>query len=300
MQIVVTGASGFVGTAVCAALQAAGDTVIRLVRTEPKGPGEVRWDPRSNTLDHAALQGLGPMDAAIHLAGENVGGGRWTPERKALILDSRRQGTELLARELARLEPRPSVLLSASAIGYYGYRGEETLDDDSSLGSGFLAEVCRDWEAAADPAREAGIRVVHPRLGVVLDPHGGPLVKMLLPFRLGVGGPLGGGAQWMSWISLADTVGALRHALATPTLAGPVNYVSPNPVRNRELAAALGRVLHRPAFLPAPAPILRLLLGEMAEMALEGARVIPQRLLASGYTFRHPDLEPALQEMLNG
>lgn len=297
MKVLVTGASGFVGTALCAALEAAGDTVIRLVRAEPRGPAELRWNPAAGTIDTAALHSVVPLDAVIHLAGENVGAGRWTPERKARILESRRTSTRLLADTLAGLEPKPAVLLSASATGYYGDRGEEVLEEASTPGNDFLAQVCQEWESAAEPARAAGIRVVHPRIGIVLSAEGGPLEKMLPPFRFGLGGPLGSGRQWLGWITREDVVGALQHALTTSTLSGPVNFVAPNPVRNVEFAGALGKALHRPALLPVPAFALRLLLGEVADAILASQRIVPRRLLESGYPFRHPDLGPAFQQM---
>jgi uncharacterized protein (TIGR01777 family) len=243
--------------------------------------------------------GLEDMDAVVHLAGENIASGRWTAERKRRIRDSRVRGTRLLADSLARLKEPPKVLVCASAIGYYGNRPEETVNEDSSSGSGFLPEVCREWEKATKPAEESGIRVVGTRFGIVLSPSGGALAKMLLPFRLGAGGKIGSGQQYMSWISLDDAIGAIDHALVTESLAGAVNVVAPRPVTNSEFTKTLGQVLRRPTLFPMPAIAARLLLGEMAEeLLLASIRVEPARLLATGYKFRHPDLEGALRQLL--
>ncbi len=296
MTILVTGASGLIGSALIPVLTREGHRVIRLVRAEPK-PGEaaIRWDPEAGTLEMAGLTGL---DAVVHLAGENIAG-RWTAGKKARIRDSRVKGTRLLSESLARLPEPPNVLVCASATGYYGDRGEEILHEESAPGSGFLAEVCREWEAAADLAVQRGIRVVHLRFGLVLSPKGGALAKMLLPFRLGVGGIVGRGSQYWSWIALDDAVSAIHHALFTDTLRGPVNAVAPHPVTNREFTKTLGRVLGRPTPFPMPAFAARLAFGEMADaLLLASARVEPAKLLATGYRFRHPELEGALRHLL--
>jgi uncharacterized protein len=297
-HIVVTGAGGLIGTALIRHLMPDRDhRITRLVR-HPAGPGEVTWDPVKGRLDPAALEGI---DAVVHLAGENVGS-RWTAARKRRIRQSRVDGTRLLAETIARLRRPPKVLISASAVGIYGSRGNDTLTEASGLGgsdSGFLSSVCREWEAAADPARAAGVRVVHPRFGVVLSPAGGALKMMLLPFRLGLGGPIGPGTQWLSWISIDDAVGVIHHGLKTDRLRGPVNATTPNPVTNHEFTRTLGRVLRRPTSFRVPAAALRLALGEMAEETLlASARVLPAELLRSGYPFRHVDLEGALRHVL--
>ena len=298
--VAVTGASGLVGSALVPALTSTGHRVLRLVRGAGGAPaaGEpiARWDPESGALEASALAGV---DALVHLAGESVASGRWTESKKRRIRSSRVDATRRLAGALARLERPPRVLVTASAVGYYGDRGSELLREESAPGAGFLAEVCREWEAATEPAAHAGIRVVRLRIGMALSRRGGALATMLTPFRLGAGGPVGGGAQWVSWIALDDLVRAIRHALTTDTLAGPVNAVAPEPVTNRELARTLGRVLGRPALLPLPAVALRLLFGQMAdELLLASARVEPARLRATGFTFRHATLEGALRHEL--
>lgn len=264
------------------------------MRGVPAGPDEYRWDPSAGDVEPAALEGL---DAVVHLAGETVAG-RWTDDKKERILRSRVDGTRTLSEALAGLERPPRVLVTASAIGYYGDRGDEQLTEESSSGDGFLAEVVREWEAASRPAEEAGIRVVRLRFGIVLSPAGGALETMLTPFRLGVAGKLGSGRQWMSWISIDDVVGAIRHALVADELAGVANTVAPNPVTNAEFTKTLGRVLGRPTLLPVPGAALRLALGEFSQEALSSTRVVPRRLLESGYEFRHPDLEQALRHVL--
>jgi uncharacterized protein len=296
LRVAVSGASGFIGGALVRHLTTKGHRVRALVR-RPPGPEEIGWDPVAGRLDPNDLEGL---DAVVHLAGENIGV-RWTRNRKAKIRNSRIQGTRLLSEALARTHRHPQVLVSGSALGIYGDRGDETLTENSALGPSddFLAGVVQEWENAADPARTAGIRVVHPRFGLVLSPDGGALGKMLLPFRLGLGGRLGDGSQWMSWISLDDAAGALVHVLLNPGLSGPVNVTAPAPVRNRDFTRTLGRALSRPTPFPVPALALRLALGEMADSTLlASARMLPERLLASGYRFAHPDLETALRHVL--
>lgn len=295
LRIAVTGASGFLGKALVATLERDGHTVLRLVRRPPRA-GESQWDPVAGTIDPAALDGV---DAVAHLAGESIASGRWTPARRRAIRDSRILGTRLLASTLAALPRRPATFVSASAIGVYGNQGDEVLEESHAPGAGFLAEVGREWEAATDAAARAGIRVALPRLGIVLALHGGALAKMLPPFRLGLGGPLGSGRQWMSWLTLDDAVGVFVAALTRPELRGPINAVAPNPVRNAEFTRALARAVHRPAFVPVPAPVLAVLFGEMArETLLVSQRVVPARLHAAGFTFRDPELLPALQRLL--
>ena len=294
-----TGSSGLVGNALRSFLTTGGHEVVRLVRRErgrtPASDSRV-WDPLFDVIDLSHFDGV---DAVVHLAGENIASGRWTSARKARIRESRVRGTRLLSESLATLGVKPKVLLSASAVGFYGDRGAETLDEASSQGSGFLASVCRDWERATEPAERAGIRVVHLRIGIVLTPKGGALRRMLPPFRLGLGGRIGSGDQFMSWITLDEIAAVVLHALATEALDGPVNAVSPSPVMNRELTSTLGRVLKRPALLPVPAFAMRAALGEMAnELLLSSARVAPKKLLESGFRFRHPDLEGALRHLL--
>jgi len=298
MKVAVTGSSGLVGSALVPQITAGGHQVVRLVRSQGARPGEIPWNPEAGTLDRAALEGFG---AIIHLAGESIAGGRWTEAKKKRIRDSRVGSTRLLATTIAGLSRPPQVLVCASAIGCYGDRGDELLREDSPPGDDFLAGVCRAWEGAAEPAARKGVRVVHQRFGMILSPKGGALAKMLLPYRLGAGGPIGTGRQHVSWITLDDVLGVIGHALAAGTLSGPVNTVSPHPVTNREFARALGRVLRRPAILPMPAFAARLVFGEMADaLLLSSQRVEPARLIASGYRFLYPDLEPALRHLLGG
>ena len=297
MKILISGSSGLIGSALAPFLSAQGDTIVRLARSKtPPAGGEILWDPEAGTIDRGRLEGF---DAVVHLAGESIAGGRWTPERKARIRDSRVKGTRLLATVLAGLERRPRVLVCASAMGYYGDRGDEVLREDSPPGTGFLAEACRAWEQAADPAREQGIRVVSLRTGLVLAAAGGALPKMLQPFKLGVGGVIGSGRQYWSWITLDDEVAVIHHVLVNESLAGPVNVVVPRALTNREFTRALGRVLSRPTLFPLPAFAARLALGEMAgELLLASQRLEPARLIASGYKYRYPELEPALRHVL--
>ena len=298
MKVLISGSTGLIGSALVSLLTNEGHDVVRLVRSAPKSDGsEVHWDPESGRIDNAGLEG---MDAVVHLAGENIGAGRWTRDRKARIFDSRVKGTRLLCESLANLVQPPKVLVSASAIGYYGDRDEEILNEGSISGFGFLAEVCIEWEIATEPLAQTEIRVVNLRMGIVLSLEGGPLEKMLPPFKMGVGGILGNGRQYMSWISLDDAVGGIHHALVTDSLQGPVNNVAPHPVTNREFTKTLGRVLRRPTLFPLPSFGLRLMFGEeMAnELFLSSTRVEPVRLLETGYAFQHPELESALRHVL--
>lgn len=290
MKILVTGASGLVGSALGPALEAAGHAVVRLSRSGP-----VSWNPAGRSIDGAALDGI---DAVVHLAGESVAG-RWTAAKKERILASRRDGTRFLAETLAALPQRPQVLVAASATGFYGDRHAELLTEQSPAGTGFLAEVAQEWEAATGPAAAAGIRVVTVRTGIVLARRGGALPALLTPFRLGLGGPIGGGRQWWSWLSLPDLVAIYERALADEGLSGPVNAVAPGAVTNREFTRTLGKVLGRPALLPLPAPAVKLLLGELGEgMLLAGAHVQPAALTAAGFVFRFPELGDALRAEL--
>jgi uncharacterized protein (TIGR01777 family) len=296
MKVVVSGASGLLGSALVPALEAAGHDVQRLVRREPRGPSEVAWDPAAGTIDVAALAGI---DGAVNLSGANLNR-RWTAARKHEIRDSRVSSTSLLARTLAELEPRPRVFVSAGGCGIYGNRGDEVLTEESELGTGFLADVGRAWEAAAEPARAAGLRVVNFRQGMVLTRDGGALRQMLLPFRLGVGGRVASGRQWWSWVSLDDLVAAYLFVLEGE-LAGPVNLASPNPATNTAFTKALGRALHRPTVLPVPAFTIKVLYGERGEaVVLEGQRTLPARLLAAGFTFGFQEIDAALEHTLAG
>lgn len=296
MKVAITGASGLVGRALAPSLTKGGHEVIRLVRRAPRAADEVRWDPERGEIDLARLEGI---DAFVHLAGENIAGGRWTDRRKTRLRASRVPATRLLADALVRMNVKPKVLVSASAIGYYGDHGDEWVSEATAPADDFLGRLSRDWEDAAAPAAQAGVRVIHPRTGIVLSPAGGALGKMLLPFRMGLGGVLGSGRQYMSWIAIDDLVDAIRHALVTENLSGPVNAVAPTPVTNAEFTRTLGHVLGRPTVAPVPAFALRLALGEMADATLlSSTRVRPERLLASGYRFRFPELEPALRHLL--
>jgi uncharacterized protein (TIGR01777 family) len=300
MRILVTGASGFVGRALCQALAARGDRLVVLLRQPgsagglPPGTERVQWDAMTGPPPERALAGV---DAIVHLAGETVSQ-RWTVERKRRIRDSRVLGTRHLIDAVEHRSDRPRTLVNASAIGIYGDRGDETLAEGSPPGNGFLAELCAAWEAEARRAEGLGLRVACLRLGVVLGREGGALPRMLPPFKVGLGGPIGGGEQWMSWIHRDDVVGLVLHALEVASVTGALNATAPEPVRNRDFATTLGRVLSRPAVLPVPAPVLRLVFGEMASVLLGSQRALPERTQASGFRFHHPSLEAALRDIL--
>lgn len=297
MRVLVTGSSGLIGRELVAELGRQGHQTSRLVRRPAATAGEATWDPSAGTIEPAELEG---HDAAVHLAGAGIGDHKWSEGHKRAVLDSRVQGTGLLARTLAGLDQPPTVLISGSAVGYYGYESDQPMTEASPKGRGFLADVVAAWEEAAAPAAEAGIRTVRIRSGVVLTATGGALKKQLLPFELGAGGRLGGGEQWLSWISLDDEVAAIIHLLTAEAAQGPVNVTSPQPVTNKEFTATLGRVLKRPTFMPVPTPALHALFGkEMTkEMLLGGQKVLPAKLQESGYTFAHPSLEEALRHTL--
>ena len=296
MKIVISGASGLIGTQLVAKLSTSGHEVVRLVRRSPKS-GEIQWNPKSGTLDAAALEGV---DAVIHLSGAGIGDKRWTSNYRKEILDSRTATTALLAKTIASLSRKPSVFLSGSAIGICGARNDEQLTEVSTYGTGFLAEVCEQWEAAAKPAVDAGIRTVYLRTGIVLTPKGGALKKLLPLFKLGVGGKFGNGKQWQSWISIDDEIGAIEHLL-TANVSGAVNLTAPNPVTNAEFTKVLASVLKRPAIVPVPTFAPKILLGgELADALLfTGQRVIPAALNASGYMFKHTTLESAFRSLLS-
>ncbi|MBI3934118.1 MAG: TIGR01777 family protein [Acidobacteria bacterium] len=298
MDIAITGSTGLIGEALIAMLTGAGHRVARVVRREPlPDSGDIFWDPEKAYVDTIRLDG---HDAVVHLAGESIAE-RWSPGKKVRIHASRVRGTQLIAEAVRQVTQPPQVLVSASAIGYYGDRGAEILREESAPGTGYLSEVCRDWEAATEVASRAGIRVVHLRIGIVLSAKGGALAKMLLPFRMGAGGKIGSGKQIMSWIALDDLVGAILHAIAIPSIQGAVNAVAPNPVTNLEFTKTLGKVLSRPTVAPLPAFAVKLLFGEMGKaLLLSSQRVEPARLMGSGFTFRYPGLEEALRHALSG
>ena len=297
MRVLVSGSTGLIGSELTSHLARKGVEIGRLVRAKSSSPdSQILWNPVARVIDLKGLQGF---DAVVHLAGDPIAQGRWTPEKKARIRDSRVKGTRFLAESVARLSKPPKAFLCASAIGFYGNRGDETLTEESSPGTGFLPEVGQQWEQACQPAAQANIRIVHLRFGIVLSSKGGALKMMLPPFQFGLGGRLGSGKQWMSWVSLPDVAGAISHALGNESLRGPVNVVSPNPVTNLQFTESLGRAIHRPTVFPVPAFAVRLLFGEMGdELLLGSTRVEPKRLKGTGYRFRHPELEPALRDLL--
>lgn len=295
MRIAVTGASGFLGSALVPALRADGHDVVRLVRRAAQASDEVTWDPGAHEVDMAALAGV---EAVIHLAGVNVGGRRWSPAYRQQILASRVDGTTTISEAICRLDPRPAVLLSASAVGYYGDTGDRVVDESDGAGGGFLADVVRQWEASTAAAETAGVRVVHLRSGIVLARGGGALKPILPIFRLGIGGRLGSGRQYVSWISLPDELAAIRFLLETESVSGPVNLTAPDAVTNLEYTKAIGRALHRPTVVPVPPVALRLALDGFADEVLAGQRVRPRRLAEAGFQFAHPDIDTALQAVL--
>ena len=294
-RIAITGGTGLVGAELAAFLTAAGHEVHTITRS-PKQPSDIRWNPARGEIE---MEKIAACDAIVHLAGESIFG-RWTENKKRKIRESRLQGTRLLCESLAKSQPRPRTLVSASAVGYYGDRGDEILTETSPPGDNFLAQVCQEWEAACDPAREAGIRVVHPRIGPVLSPRGGMLATILPLFKLGLGGRVGDGRQWLSWIGIDDLVEILHETIIDDSLTGPINATAPHPVTNSEFTAALGKVLGRPTLLPAPKFGVKLVLGGDAakELALVSVRARPDRLLERGHEFRHPELEAALRFLL--
>jgi uncharacterized protein (TIGR01777 family) len=297
MRVLISGATGLVGKALSRSLAGDGHEALRLTRRDPEGPSDIPWDPEAGVVD---LSAAGALDAVVHLAGENIAAGRWSDDRKARIRDSRVDGTAVLAEAVGALPSAPRAFVSASAVGYYGDRGDEKLTENSPPGSGFLPDTCVAWEAAAGAAAVGGARIVHVRIGLVLSAEGGALARMRLPFLLGLGGRLGSGDQFMSWIAIQDLVRVFRLAIERDTLSGPVNAVAPAPATNREFTRALGRVLHRPAVLPVPSPALRLLLGEMADaLLLSSTRAIPKRLEEAGFRFEFPDLTAALSAQLS-
>ena len=296
MKILISGSHGFIGSAVHRSLSQQGHSLLRLIRlTQIAKSDEVFWNLPDNYIDHSKLTNL---DAVIHLAGENLFG-RWNEKKKQAIHDSRVKGTAFLAKTLAAMEHKPKVLICASAIGYYGNRGEDECIETIEAGDSFLSTVCCQWEQSARPASEAGVRVVNLRFGVVLGKEGGSLAKMLPAFKMGMGGPLGNGQQWVSWVSIVDAVRAIEFAIEHETLQGPVNVVSPHPVRNKEFAHAVGHALHRPEVVPVPKRMLKFMFGEMAdETVLASTKVLPQKLQTEDFQFQHPDLNTALEAIL--
>lgn len=296
MRILISGSHGLVGKALIKGLEADGHDIYRLVRYAPHSDKEIEWSPDRYSIAISRIEGF---DAVFHLAGESIASGRWNDEKKRKIRESRTKGTKLLADALANLSAPPKALISASAIGYYGDRGDELLTETSAPGNDFLAGVCVEWEKATEHAREKGVRVVNTRFGIILDKEGGALAKMLTPFRMGIGGRIGDGKQWMSWIALDDVIGALQFSLTNESMNSPVNFVAPNPVRNAEFTKTLGSVLSRPTIFPIPEFGVRLAFGEMADaLLLSSQKVEPQKLEASGFQFRYPHLEQALKTIL--
>ena len=297
MKVVVAGSSGLIGAALIRRLKDDGQDVIRLVRRAPNAEGEVQWDPNGGSIDAGALEGV---EAVVHLGGVSIAGRRWNAAHKQEIRESRVESTRLLSEALAEANPSPTTFLCASALGFYGDKGDEVLTENSRQGSGYLAEVTAEWEDATSRASDAGVRVCNMRIGVVLSAAGEMPQSMLAPFKLGLGGKLGSGKQYMSWIHLDDVVGAFVHALHTPSIGGPVNVSAPNPVTNAEFTKALARVLSRPALFAVPGFALRLAMGEMAQFALASSRLYPLKILQSGYKFKWGEIEPALRDILDG
>ncbi|MFD8382775.1 TIGR01777 family oxidoreductase [Streptomyces sp. NPDC059679] len=295
MRIAITGSSGLIGTALVRSLRADGHQVVRLVRRAPRAEDEVQWDPKRQWVDS---QGLVGCDAVVHLAGAGIGDRRWTDAYKKELRDSRVLGTTAVAEAVASLDAPPRVLVSASAVGFYGDTGGRVVDESAPPGDGFLADLCQQWEEATAPAQEAGVRTVFARTGLVVSAEGGAWGRLFPLFRFGLGGRMGSGRQYWSFIALDDHIAALRHILATDELVGPVNLTAPEPITNREVTAAMGRVLGRPTLLSVPAPALRLALGELSSDVLGSVRAVPRRLLDSGFSFTHPEIEQALRAAL--
>lgn len=296
MRLLLSGSHGLVGKVLITRLEADSHEIFRLVRHAPSSESEIEWSPDRYSIALARLEGF---DAVIHLAGESIAEGRWNEERKKRIRESRVKGTKLLADAMANLSRPPRTLISASAVGYYGNRGDERLTETSAPGNDFLSEVCVEWEKATELAAEKGIRVINTRFGIILDARGGALAKMLPPFRMGIGGKIGSGKQWMSWIALDDVVGAIKFALTNEVLSGPINFVAPNPVTNAEFTKTLGKTLSRPTLFPIPAFGIRLVFGEMADaLLLSSQRVEPARLKQANYQFSYSELKQALSHVL--
>ena len=296
MKILISGSHGLVGKALISELTKDGHEIVSLVRHKSGGAAEIEWHPNQGSIDSERVSGF---DVVVHLAGESIASGRWTDEKKRKIRESRVMGTTLLSQSLARSTKPPAVFISASAIGYYGNRGDELLDEKSAPGNDFLAEVCVAWERATGEAEARGVRTVHARFGIILDQEGGALAKMLTPFRMGVGGRIGDGKQWMSWIALADVIQGLKLVIEHSSITGPVNFVAPNPVTNSEFTKSLGEAVSRPTLFPMPSFAARLAFGEMADaLLLSSAKVEPKRLQESGYRFEFENLQPALAAIL--
>ena len=298
MKILITGASGLIGTALRRSLAEKGRGMLLASRREPKDERHIQWDPSTGFADEDLVR-LEGLDAVVHLAGESISGLRWTDEKKKAIRDSRVQGTRTIIEAFARLEKKPKVFISGSATGFYGDRGDSELNESNSAGDTFLSEVCKEWEAESRRAEDMGVRTVLLRTGIVLSKNGGALAAMLTPFKLGVGGVVGSGKQWMSWVSLDDVVGIINFVLENEEIHGPVNAVAPNPVTNAEFTKALGKELYRPTILPLPEFAVKLVFGEMGDaLLLDSTRVVPKRLLEAGYEFKFTDLQPALRHAL--